>query len=196
MTGDGRELYFSRKNGSAGPKIQIYRATRSSPAEDWGNVGPVAELNAAGDEATSPSPSLDGTTIFLTVYPGDGYTHIYTATRASTAAKWGTPGEVSGPGAQSALDQRIQRLDSAAMLIRPQSQRLGFHHALALRVVALDQQVIARAQFKTKPVGDDLRGLARTGQRRGDDGIPLAGLQHGDGLAGLGAPGVVQGDVA
>ena len=109
------------------------------------------------------------------------------------------PGEVLHDlpdGAQPAVHHRFQRLDAAAELPGPAAQRLGLDHALALRVVALDQQLVARAQLKAQPVGDDLRGLPRAVQRGGDDHVPVPAGEHLYRRGGLGAPGVVQRDVA
>jgi len=100
---DNLELYFAsdRPGGLGG--YDLYISTRQSLNDPWGppiNLG--ATVNGASDEAY-PSLSSDGLTLYFSdigtgTRPGGlGAKDLWTTTRASRSAPWGTPVNLGAP---------------------------------------------------------------------------------------------------
>lgn len=90
LTGDLRELYFKSDRGGGQP--DIWRTTRDSPGDPWGDPAPVPELNSPQFDGT-PEVSLDGLTITLSSDRdgAPGGIDLYVSTRADRDDDWGDP---------------------------------------------------------------------------------------------------------
>jgi len=91
LTADGTEIYYaSNRTGN----YDIYRATVQGGS--YGAPTPVAELNQAGVDDADPVLSADRLTVFFssTRTGSLGGSDIWTATRTSTTAAFGTPTNV------------------------------------------------------------------------------------------------------
>lgn len=91
LTADGTEVYYaSNRTGN----YDIYRATVQGGT--FGVPTPVSELNEGGVDDADPVLSFDRLTVFFaSTRPGLGSSDIWTATRTSTAAAFGTPTNVT-----------------------------------------------------------------------------------------------------
>jgi hypothetical protein len=85
-TADGLQLFF---NSGRDGEDKVWRATRSSMADDWGSPSAVDVL---GINITNPTVSPDGLTIwFETNRDALGYFEIWVATRLSTMVEFDAP---------------------------------------------------------------------------------------------------------
>lgn len=89
LTGDLLELYF-KSDRDGGP--DIWRTTRESADDAWGDPAPVAELNSPQFDGT-PEVSLDGLTITLASDRGGGPGGIdlHVSTRLARGDDWSDP---------------------------------------------------------------------------------------------------------
>ena len=94
LTGDQLEIVFNSDRAGGVGAGDIWTAKRASIAATWGTATNVTALNTAGDDAT-PSLSRDGLQIFWTANGSKGAKDIFTATRASRAAAWSAPVELT-----------------------------------------------------------------------------------------------------
>ena len=89
LTADMREIYFnSNRPGGVGGS-DIWRATRESARDAWGQPEVVAELSTAGTE-THASVEPDGLTIWVAMRPEGGTTgyDVWRSRRASRQDAW------------------------------------------------------------------------------------------------------------
>lgn len=99
LSGDGREIYFTR--GKAGGGADLYAARRT--LDGWGEPAPVAAVNTAADEI-GPALARDGAALyFYSNRPGgEGGYDLYVARR--TADGWGEPANL-GPRSNTVLNE-------------------------------------------------------------------------------------------
>ena len=97
---DGLTLYWAAP-GAAGVK-DLWFSSRPDRASPWGARQRIVELASAADEA-GPALTPDGLTIYFARDPS-GTDDIYTSTRASTSAAWGTPVQLVELGGAGVLD--------------------------------------------------------------------------------------------
>jgi Tol biopolymer transport system component len=113
---DLRELYFGSDRDGGQGGFDIWRATRATPADPWGDAVPVAELNT-GDDDNTPSLSFDGLTMYLSSdRPGGlGGVDIWVSTRSSRSAPWSAPVDVRE--LSSVYDDAGAAPDAAGLLV-------------------------------------------------------------------------------
>lgn len=89
LSADGLTIYFtSTPSGLA--DYNIYTATRAQPSGNFSNARPLDAVNTTSTESR-PVLSADGLHLFIEYAPVGANMHIYTATRASTAADFPAP---------------------------------------------------------------------------------------------------------
>lgn len=89
LSADGLTIYFT-STPSGLTDFNIYTATRAQPSGNFSNVQPLDAVNTTNTESR-PVLTADGLNLFLAYAPVGANMHIYTATRASTAADFSTP---------------------------------------------------------------------------------------------------------
>ncbi len=104
LTHDELTVYFTRAptadagvDGGAG-LTDMFVASRSNKTSPFSGISPVASLDTASNE-TSPSPTGDDLTLYYTTDKTGlvtGYWDVIAATRANTAAAFGSPSSVLG----------------------------------------------------------------------------------------------------
>jgi hypothetical protein len=102
LTDDLLEIVFSSTRPGGVGGVDIWAATRSSPASSWDAPVLVAGVSSVDDES-APEISGDGTVLILASdRPGGaGLYDLYEATRPSRGAAWSAPtriAELSSPG--------------------------------------------------------------------------------------------------
>jgi len=93
LSPDELTIYFASDKAGGTGGLDLYVATRSSTASDFGSATPLGPLQSSSND-TWPSVTADGKTlVFSTWRPNNtiGSAEIYIATRASTAVPFGTP---------------------------------------------------------------------------------------------------------
>jgi len=91
---DQLTIYFDSSRGSDG-RYDIYVATRSTIAGDFGGVTAVSNINMAGGVTDgSPWISPDGLDLYFQSTRGVGDYNLYHSTRANTSSPFGAPVEI------------------------------------------------------------------------------------------------------
>jgi hypothetical protein len=93
---DRLTIYFARDQPCCN---QLYSATRASVQDPFGTPTALTALNDQTAQTSNPTVTADGLTMYLhseNRTNSVGLWDIYTSTRPSTAAAWGTPALVAG----------------------------------------------------------------------------------------------------
>jgi hypothetical protein len=104
LTSDGLTLFFTSNRGAGGLAYDLYIATRTTPAADFGVPATVAGVNVATALDGAPYINGNGTVLYFTSDRG-GTRDIFRTTRTASTAAFGPPalvGELSSP---TALDE-------------------------------------------------------------------------------------------
>ncbi len=94
LSEDMLELFFSSTRGGGLGENDLYRATRVSVTDPFGEVENLTALNSSAIDS-GPNLSADSLTLYFTS-TRSGYSTVYRATRAAPAAPFGAPVELHG----------------------------------------------------------------------------------------------------
>lgn len=133
LTADMLEIYFdTNRSGSH----DVWRATRDSVDEPWGEPEELAELNSRANEST-PEVSADGLSLW---FGSDRMTasvmDIWVAERSSREEPWSAPVLVAGAEVNTTADERGASAAEAGTALFFQSDREGAALGMELYLAA------------------------------------------------------------
>ncbi len=124
LSPNGLELFFSSDRAGGRGGFDLYRATRASTADAFGQIANVAELNTSGDEY-GPALTHDALTLYFssTMASSDDTLDIFVATRPAIGDAFGAASPVTELNSSANDDTPAITADGLTMVLR--SDRAG-----------------------------------------------------------------------
>ena len=119
LSPNGLELFFSSDRAGGVGGFDLYRATRASTADGFGQITNIAELNTPGDEY-GPALTHDALTLYFssTIASSNSTLDIFVASRSAIGEPFGTASAVTELNSPANDDTPAVTADGLTMVLR------------------------------------------------------------------------------